>query len=315
MTNKTDKNSRTTRAGTQPQIELASTDTNPKRTSVYDQITERIIALLTRGTIPWHKPWSIQTGLPCNLVSKKPYRGINVFLLHAMGYESLFWLTFRQAQELGGNVRKGEKACPVVFWKQLAIENKATGEEENIPLLRFYYLFNIDQCEGLRNISAISKTPVTLSAKPSAIVRNMPQPPAIRHGMTRASYSPRLDMVEMPSRESFRAEDGYFSTLFHELIHATGHQTRLNRPTITGAAGFGSDPYCKEELIAELGGSFLCAQAGIAESTIDNSAAYIQGWLEQLRNDKTLIIQAAAQAQKAADFILGIKHEEGGSHE
>ena len=309
MTNKTDKNSQAnTRLGAQSKIEQLPTDTNPKRASVYEQITERIIGLLTKGTIPWHKPWQIQTGLPRNLVSKKAYRGINVFLLHAMSYESRFWLTYRQAQELGGNVRKGEKACPVVFWKQLAIEDKETGEEDKIPLLRFYHVFNISQCEGLKDIPAIAEIPVPADTKPNAIVGDMPQRPAIRQGMSKAFYSPSEDVIGIPLRERFENEAAYYATLFHELVHSTGHASRLNRSTLTESVGFGSNPYCREELIAEMGASFLCGEAGIAERTIDNSAAYIQGWLEQLHNDKTLIVQAAAQAQKAADFILGTKH-------
>jgi len=123
--------------------------------------------------------------------------------------------------------------------------------------------------------------------------------------MARAFYSPREDYIGLPVRERFEQAEGYYATLFHELTHATGHESRLNRPTLTEKAGFGSNPYCKEELIAEMGAAFLCGHAEIGERTIDNSAAYLKGWLEQLRNDKTLIVQAAAQAQKAADFILG----------
>ena len=141
--------------------------------------------------------------------------------------------------------------------------------------------------------------------KPGEIVANMPQPPVVKHGMSRAFYSPSQDEVGMPARERFQCEDGYFATLFHELIHATGHEKRLKRASITERNGFGSNPYCKEELIAELGAAFLCGQAEIVERTIDNSAAYLNSWLEQLKNDRTLIVSAAAQAQKAADFILG----------
>jgi antirestriction protein ArdC len=308
MTNTTNKNSHgTSWAGTLSHPEQASPnhDANAKRGSVYDLITERVISLLERGTVPWKMPWQSQTGLPCNLITKRPYRGINVFLLRAMCYESPFWLTFRQAAELGGNVRKGEKACPVVFWKQRTIDDKETGEEKEIPLLRFYHLFNINQCEGLKNISKIEAVPVMLPTKPAAIVENMPQRPTIKHGMSRAFYSPSGDFVGMPEAARFGHEWDFFAALFHELIHSTGHLSRLNRPTLTGAAGFGSEPYCKEELIAEMGAAFLCGYAGIAERTIANSAAYLQSWLGQLRSDKKLIVQAAAQAQKAADFILG----------
>ena len=140
--------------------------------------------------------------------------------------------------------------------------------------------------------------------KAAEIVVGMPQQPNIKHGMSHAYYSPTNDTVGMPERKRFNTEDAYHATLFHELVHATGHEKRLKRQSITERNGFGSDPYCKEELIAELGSAFLCGQAGIVERTIDNSAAYLEGWLKQLREDKTLIVYAAAQAQKAADFIL-----------
>lgn len=283
---------------------------NTQRISVYDQITERMIALLEKGTVPWRKPWKSAAGLPANLVTKKTYRGVNVFLLHAMHYESPYWLTFRQALELGGHVRKGEKACPVVFWKQLEREDVQTGETEKIPMMRFYFVFNVAQCDRLKNIPAPMQTPLNAPTKPEEIIAVMPQRPEIKHGMSKAFYSPSADIVAMPDRTQFERDAGYFATLFHELAHATGHASRLNRPTLTESAGFGSNPYCKEELIAEMSAAFLCGHAGIAESILENSAAYVQNWLEQLKNDKKLIVQAAAQAQKAADFILGVKHEE-----
>ena len=279
-----------------------------KTTTIYDQITQRIIDQLEKGTVPWRKPWTVQTGLPRNLVSKKTYRGINTLLLHAMHYESPFWLTFRQALELGGNVRKGEKACPVVFWKQLEVRDRETQEAEKIPMMRFYFVFNVAQCDGLKNIPTPAATGAT--TKPDEIIAAMPQRPEIKHGMAKAFYSPSEDMVAMPNRERFNTEAGYHATLFHELIHSTGHNSRLNRPTLTESTGFGSNPYCKEELVAEMGAAFLCGQVGIAEQTLENSAAYVENWLTQLQHDKKLIVQAAGQAQRAADFILGVKHEE-----
>ena len=261
---------------------------------VYEQITERIVALLAQGTVPWHKPWKARTGLPRNLVSQKPYRGINVFLLLAMSYESPFWLTFRQALQLGGTVRKGEKSCPVVFWKQTTFEDKESDEPQKKRLLRFYHVFNMAQCDGLENCTAPVETPVNGICKPEDMVAHMPQPPLIKHSMTRAFYSPREDCVGLPARERFERAEGYYATLFHELVHATGHKTRLNRATLTEKADFGSNPYCKEELIAEMGAAFLCGQAEIAERTIDNSAAYLNGWLDQLRSDRTLIVHAAS---------------------
>ena len=268
----------------------------------YERITERIVALLEQGTVPWHKPWKVNTGLPRNLVSKKPYRGINVFLLMAMSYESPHWLTFRQAIQLGGNVKKGEKSCPVVFWKRMKNEDEESDEPKKAPLLRLYHVFNAAQCEGLKDAPEEIPMPVT---KPAEIVAKMPQPPIVKHGMAQAFYSPTDDCVGMPERERFDSEAGYFAALFHELVHATGHEKRLKRGSITERNGYGSDPYCKEELIAELGSAFLCGYASIVDRTIDNSAAYLEGWLKQFQNDRTLIVYAAAQAQKAADFILG----------
>jgi len=286
---------------------------NGKRPTVYEQITDRIISMLEKGTVPWQKPWKVATGLPRNLISKKPYRGINTLLLHSMSYESPFWLTFHQAQQLGGMVRKGEKACPVVFWRQLEVEDKESHEIEKIPMLRFYYVFNTAQVDGLKNIPVMVETPATISTTAEEIVALMPKRPEIKHGLAKAFYSPSVDMVAMPDRARFDTEAGYFATLFHELTHASGHKSRLNRPTLTESQGFGSNPYCKEELIAEMGAAFLCGQAGIAENILENSAAYLQNWLEQLQNDKALIVQAAAQAQKAADFILGTKFDEVGA--
>lgn len=272
--------------------------------NAYDRINERIIGLLEKGTIPWHKPWKAKTGLPRNLISKKPYRGVNIFLLISMSYESPFWLTFHQASELGGSVSKGEKACPVVFWKPLEVEDKETDTKRKIPLLRVYYVFNISQCEGLKTPPASEDVPIAVT-KPAEIVAKMPQPPVIKHGMTRAFYAPSVDEVGMPDCARFDSETCYYATLFHELVHSTGHESRLHRTTLVENTGFGSDPYGREELVAELGSAFLCGHAEIVDRTIDNSAAYLNGWLEKLRNDRTLMVQAAAQAQKAADFIIG----------
>ena len=278
------------------------------KNEAYERITDRITALLEQGTVPWHKPWKAKTGWPRNFISQKPYRGINVFLLLNMHYESPFWLTFLQASELGVTIRKGEKACPVVFWKSMKIEDKESGEEKKIPLLRIYHVFNANQCDGMKDAPPVTDTMVTV--KPAEIVAGMPHPPVIKHGMNCAFYSPHDDCVGMPVKDRFENEDSYYATLFHELTHSTGHESRLHRASFNGHFGFGSESYSKEELIAEMGAAFLCGQADIVERTIDNSASYIQGWLEKLRSDKTLIVQAAAAAQKATDFILNRKFED-----
>jgi len=276
----------------------------------YERITERIVALLEQGTVPWHKPWTVKTGLPRNLVTQKPYRGINVFLLMAMSYESPHWLTLRQANQLGGSVKKGEKSCPVVFWKRMETEDEAADKPQKIRLLRLYHVFNVSQCDGLKD--APEETPMT-ATKPVEIVAKMPQPPVMKHGMSKAYYSPSEDTVGMPELERFDGEAGYYATLFHELVHSTGHEKRLKRASIVERNGFGSDPYCKEELVAELGSAFLCGYADIVDRTIDNSAAYLEGWLTRFKDDRTLIVSAAAQAQKACDFIRCVEHPvEGG---
>jgi len=280
--------------------------------AVYQVITDRIIGLLEQGTVPWQKPWTTSEGdaFPRNLVSRKPYRGVNTFLLHAMSYGSPYWLTFKQAQALGGNVRKGEKAAPVVFWRWLDTDEKdATGKAKRVPMLRYYSVFNVAQCDGIAapvtEHNGRTHNPIDEAER---IVAGMPKRPAIQLGGNRACYSPAFDRVSMPEPETFASGQAYYSVLFHELTHSTGHESRLARKGIAGTDGewsaFGSTPYAREELVAEMGAAFLAGHAGIVERTLDNSAAYIAGWLERLKDDNKLVVMAAAQAQKAADYIL-----------
>jgi len=244
-------------------------------------------------------------------VSQKPYRGVNVFLLHAMSYASPFWLTFKQANGLGGTVKRGEKACPVVFWKWLDIEEQ--GKAGRVPMLRYYSVFNVAQCEGIPQdkIPSLdgSKRQHSPTTEAERIVAAMSKRPEVKAGLDRAFYSPAGDFVGMPAADQFRSGEDFYSVLFHELTHSTGHESRLNRKGVSGSDGewsaFGSTPYAKEELVAEMGAAFLCGQAGIVERTLDNSAAYVSSWLQRLKDDRRLVVQAAAQAQKAADFILG----------
>src|ERR1039457_6926092 len=179
----------------------------------YDRITERIVSLLSQGTVPWHKPWQVKTGLPRNLVSQKPYRGINVFLLMAMNYESPHWLTLRQANALGGQIKPGEKSCPVVFWKPMEVKDKESGEDRKVPFLRLYHVFNVAQCQNLKNVPKPDDSGF-VQTEPAEIVAKMPLPPAIKHGMAAACYSPAKDTIDMPDRERFDAEDSYHATLF-----------------------------------------------------------------------------------------------------
>ncbi len=278
---------------------------------VYQIVTDRIVQLLEQGTVPWHKPWSGgAAGWPKNLTSGKPYRGVNVFMLHAAGFDAPWWLTFKQAKDRGGHVRKGEKGWPVVFWKWLDVEDKdqQTGEKKakRVPMLRYFTAFNVRQCEGVEAPAApgAESHPFDPIESAERIVGAMPKRPDILHGEARAYYRPATDTVNMPVPERFERPAEYYSTLFHELTHATGHKSRLGRDGIENVAAFGSCDYSKEELVAEMGAAFLSGESGIVNETIANSAAYVAGWLQRLRNDTRLVVTAAAQAQKAADFIL-----------
>ena len=277
-----------------------------KKNIAYEIITERILSLLEQGTVPWHKPWT-GGGLAQNLVSKRPYRGINCFLLNISGYSSPFWATLNQINKKGGRVIKGQKSTPVVFWKWIEIEDEETGEKVEKPFLRYYRVFNLEQTEGIEvpesdKPKEIEFTPIERCER---IIQEMPNKPLGQHKHQAAWYKPSLDLINMPRPETFESKEEYYSTFFHELAHATGHPSRLNRPTLTEMAPFGSTNYSKEELVAEMTSAMLCGVTGIENKTIDNSAAYVQGWLKKLRNDKRLVVLAAAQAQKAADYIQG----------
>jgi len=276
------------------------------KNDVYQIVTDRIVRLLESGNVPWHRPWKGGDQWPQNFVSRKVYRGINLFLLNAANYPSPFWLTFKQVQALGGQVKKGERSFPVIFWK--VFQEEVEGETKRIPFLRYHNVFNIAQCEGI-HVPAIPtiETPFEPIAKCEEVVSEMPKRPTINHHGARACYSPALDTVSMPESKLFESSEGYYSTLFHELIHSTGHVSRLNRKEITDPIRFGSDPYSREELVAEMGAAFLCGHCAIENKTIDQSAGYIQSWLGKLKEDRKLVVHAAVQAQRACDFILDIE--------
>ncbi len=271
--------------------------------SVYEIITSRIVEELEKGQVPWRKPW--RTLPPANLISKKPYRGINVFLLALQGYGSQYWLTFNQAKQLGGNVRKGEHGTKIVFWKFDTFETETADgetEERKSAFLRYYTVFNLEQTEGLKALLALPPAFPIESAE--AITAGMPNPPAFEQDF-QAAYIPSRDVVTMPSRTAFSCQAEYYSTLFHELTHSTGHAKRLGREGIENIQPFGSEDYSKEELVAEMGSAMLCGLANIEQSTLANSAAYLKTWVERLKADSKLVISAASAAQKAADYIRG----------
>jgi antirestriction protein ArdC len=286
----------------------------------YQEVTDRILAALDQGTVPWQKPWKIDGRPHQNLISKKPYRGMNIWLtsLSAMehGFSSPYWVSFKQAKDLGGHVKKGEKSTMIVFYKFIDIKEKNDeGEDETktLPLLRFYYVFNLDQTEGIdpekipEGLKELDHDPIECCEE---VVKHYPPVmPRIHHGGNRASYNPVMDDIHMPKMGQFDTPEAYYSTLFHELTHSTGHETRLKREEVAKTHLFGSHGYGKEELVAEMGAAYLCGHCDIENKTIKNSASYIDGWRKKIKEDKYMVIRAAARAQRAADFILGIKKE------
>ena len=277
--------------------------------SIYQIVNEKIVEQLKKGVIPWRMPWK-QAGVPSNFISKKAYRGINVFLLACQGYTSPYWLSFKQCQAKGGQVRKGEKATLVIYWKIL--ERKEAGRAgdgatviKKIPLLRYYQVFNVEQCEGL-TVPAVDEgkldfQPVELA---EAVADGYLDKPELQSKENQAYYSPSLDIVNMPKKENFKSVSGYYASLFHELAHSTGHVDRLAREGVAQSAGFGSERYSKEELVAEFGASFLCGLCGI-ESELENSASYISGWMQKISDNEKWLVTSATQAQKAVEYMLG----------
>lgn len=277
---------------------------------VYEKVTGKIISLLESGIIPWHMPWVC--GKAINYVSRKPYRGINTWLLSKAGE----YLTFKQIQALGGKIKKGSKAHTVVYSKTITKHVSGAEEttEENVDgktvkryfLLRYYTVFHLDDVENIQSkLKEYEHNPIEEAEKIIEGYDNKPKIVSESHG--EAFYSPKLDYINIPPMNGFPTLEEYYSVLFHESIHSTGHVSRLGRFTDEAAcAAFGSKEYSKEELVAEMGAAMLCGVAGIETMTINNSAAYIQSWLKVLKDDKKFVVQAASAAQKAADYILGV---------
>lgn len=297
------------------------TRSTTSRQDIYTSVTNTIIAELEKGVRPWVKPWSAEhaegrAGRPLRH-NGVPYAGINVLMLWtaalAGGFAAPFWMTFRQAKELGAHVRKGERGSPVVYANTLhRTEETESGEtiEQDIPYLKAYTVFNTEQIEGL---------PEHYYAKPEP---KSDAPQRIAHaeaffastgvqivtGGTEASYNVALDRVRMPPIEVFRSAEAFYATLAHEVCHWTKHPDRLARDF--GRKCFGDDGYAREELVAELGAAFLCADLKLELEVREDHAAYIGHWLDVLRSDKRAIFSAAAHAQRAADYLHGLQPEE-----
>jgi antirestriction protein ArdC len=301
----------------------------PERFDVHEQVTARILERLEQGTVPWQSSSIARVGMPRNFSTGKAYSGINVFLLGMAEFQSPYFLTFLQAKELGGSVRKGEKGFPVVkagTWEPKedaafsapAARRDDEGESHQRRFLRMYTVFNSCQIDGIEFPEPPKCEEYTESQQAEAarlIVAGMPKPPAIFEGRKATPhYLPEADAVEMPSRETFRAEWRFYKTLFHELGHSTGHASRLNRRTLVENRGMfasgteGRKIYCEEELVAEMTAAFLAAHAGIVEDGFENSAAYLKGWMDvlQVKDHKTWLVRAASEAQKAVDYVLGV---------
>ncbi len=291
---------------------------------IYAEVTDRIIAALENGIIPWNRPW---TGVADGAIRRsngKPYSLINQLLLGKPGE----YLTFNQCKSEGGKVKKGAKSKIVVFWKviskEIKDENGAIVKDENgmpiangIPMLKYFNVFHIDDCEGIKPKYTKDKLPATASPVDAAegIISDYASRAllTIEHSkQNRAYYSPSRHIVSLPLMEQFEDTAFYYDTTFHELVHSTGHKTLLNRfGDADGAAAFGSDTYSKEELVAEIGSCGIMHELRMeTEKSFRNNAAYIQSWLKALKNDKKLIISAASRADKAIRLILNRKDED-----
>jgi antirestriction protein ArdC len=275
--------------------------TYPQR-DIYAEVTDRIIAQLEAGTAPWARPWSSIKGanvggLPVNYATGRAYRGINVFMLWASGFDDQRWLTYKQAQAIGAHVRKGEKGSLVVFFKPFAITDKNDPEskEKTIPVMKSFTVFNVAQIDGLpEDVAPVAPAPITYTR-----AAEMQALATITHGGDRAYYSRGSDAIRLPHLAQFASEADYHATALHELTHWTGHASRCAREF---GKRFGDDAYAVEELCAEMGAAFLCASAGIEYQA--QHASYLASWLKVLKADKKAIVHAASKAQAAADFVL-----------
>jgi len=288
---------------------------------VYTRVTDRIIADLEQGVRPWAKPWKADNA-PARITlpvrhNGVPYRGVNILLLWgemlANGYTSNRWMTFRQAQELGANVRKGEHGALVVFANRITTSetNDNGGQaEREIPFLKGYAVFNIDQIENLPQAYRAEPEPEHLAgAAPMQLIEAAEAFFAktgviLRHGGNKAYYAPSPDVVQLPLPEAFEDAESYEATKAHELTHWTGHPGRLNRQL---GKRFGDDAYAAEELVAEMGAAFLCAQLGITPEVREDHASYLDQWLKILKADRRAIFTAAGKAQQACDYLFSLQ--------
>lgn len=290
--------------------------------NIYEEITNRILAEMEKGIIPWQKPWTCSGGAVSHTTGR-PYSLLNQILLmmdddneDAEQQSVKEYLTFNQIKATGGSIKKGEKSKFVVFWKMYEKERENENGEKTkdvIPLLRYYHVFEVGQCDGIKRKWSQEKQQIPDPIdEADGVVKTYFDREACRlhiHETDRAYYSPSQDLVNVPQLSQYKVAGEYYSTLFHEMTHSTGHKTRLDR-FITGSTFFGSEVYSKEELVAELGSAFLLNRAHIdCQKAFRNSVAYLQGWSKALKGDRNLFVSAASKAEAAVNYIINGKEE------
>lgn len=272
--------------------------------NVYALITEKVIEHLEKGIVPWRKSWT-DAGIPTGLMSRKPYRGINVMLLAALGYERNVFLTENQLKDVGGTIRPGERPHMITYWN-----NKQEDGKEKDGVLSYYLVYNVAQCAGIpTELIPAPQAQLPSDAICEQVIAEVMNGPVIKYKDPKPYYDPIDDYVNMPKLKTYESSAGYYQDLLHQLIHSTGHHTRLDRMGLVQMSEHGSNMYSLEELVAEIGTTFLGAVCGIT-SPFEAKPAYLQGWIAKLQKDAYLIFTAASAAQRAADFILNIKAEE-----
>ncbi|MEM7368693.1 MAG: zincin-like metallopeptidase domain-containing protein [Bacteroidota bacterium] len=287
--------------------------TSKSKADVYQLVTDRIIEALEQGTIPWRKTWA---GAPYarNYVTKHTYHGINALLTNLSPYDLPYFVTLKQANQLGGKVKKGAKSIPIVYWKIIfknqegnvipEKESKGRKDLNKLFFARYYRVFNISEIEGVSFKLPEAKFDHDRIENCEQLIQGIKNPPIIQHGGNQAYYAPPIDHIQMPELNQFESPEAYYATLWHELIHATGHVSRLCRDEVMGTVKFGSPIYSQEELTAEIGAAFLCNLVEIENTdTFTNAASYIQGWLSKLKDDKRFIIRAASKAKAAVEYL------------
>ncbi len=278
-----------------------------QKRDLYQEITNKIVTSLEQGVRPWKCPWDQSSyggfeGIPYNLKTGFSYRGINIPILWATqqekGYQANAWVSYKQAEQMGGNIKRGEKATTVVYWNFL--DKEEDGKHKRIPFLKWYNVFNLDQCEGIDLTPPVKREQTWEDIQRiEDIIQASKADLRFEAVGIRACYSPLSDFISMPKKERFKTSGDYYCTLFHELTHWTGHHSRLNRD-FNGR--FGDEAYAFEELIAEMGSAFLFADLGL-EGQVQHDS-YIASWLRVLKNDKKAIFKAATEASKAHQFII-----------